>query len=148
MGAELARTDRNIPYLARGVTRTAVFSVSGCRLAAFSSRSHVSFRSSATKLTFACSSVKWSWQAWNSGSSISVNIFLTFRVELSTDWFQWLWTFLSSAGIMIGRITCRLCAIRSTIWSLFQKNNALSATWNYFICKTNVRFIPILANYV
>lgn len=66
----------------------------------------------------------------NSTSSISENIFLTFRVRLRTAWFQWLWAFFSKTGSKIGRITCRLCAIKFTIWSLFHKKRALSATWN------------------
>lgn len=70
------------------------------------------------------------WQFENSSSSISENIFLTLRVKLRTEWFQWLCTLFSRAGNMSGRITCLLCAIRSTIWSLFQRNSARSATLN------------------
>lgn len=53
----------------------------------------------------------------------------TLRVRLRTAWFQWDRAFRSSAGKMIGRMTLWFCLIRLSMWSLFHKNNALSATY-------------------
>lgn len=111
-------------------TKTAVFPITGLRLAACSSCFHASFRFSAVEIKIASSSLKWLWQEMKSFSSISKNIFLILWVRLTTAGFQWLWTFLSKAGNMMGRITCRLCAIKLTMWSLFHKKRALSATFN------------------
>jgi hypothetical protein len=61
-------------------------------------------------------------------SSMSKNIFLTFIVTFRTDWFQCQRAFLSKAGYMIGRITCRFWEIRSNKCLLFHRNKALSAT--------------------
>lgn len=114
---------------AKGVTSTAVFPVIGCTFAAaFSSCSHICFRFFASNASFASSSLKCAWQDRNNSSSISMNIFLTLRVRFTTAWFQWLCAFFSNAGSMIGNITCRLCPIKFTMWSLFHKKRDLSAT--------------------
>ncbi|KAG6598828.1 hypothetical protein SDJN03_08606, partial [Cucurbita argyrosperma subsp. sororia] len=113
----------------KGVTSTAVLPAIGWTLAAaFSSRSHICFRFVAVTVTFASSSLKCAWQDMNSSSSISMNIFLTLRVRFTTAGFQWLCAFLSKVGSMMGNITCRLCPIKFTMWSLFHKKRALSAT--------------------
>lgn len=115
---------------AKGVTSTAVFPAIGCTFAAaFSSCSHICFRFFASNVSFASSSLKCAWQDRNSSSSISMNIFLTLRVRFTTAWFQWLCAFLSNEGSMMGNITCRLCPIKFTMWSLFHKKRDLSATW-------------------
>ncbi|CAI0416885.1 unnamed protein product, partial [Linum tenue] len=118
---------QHVILVARGVTRTAVFPVIGFRLAAFSRRCHASFLFSAKTLSCSSSSLNWARHDRKSCSSISENIFLMLRVKLSTPWFQWFCAFFSNAGNMIGRITCRLCAIKFTIWSLFHKKRARSA---------------------
>lgn len=82
-------------------------------------------------MSFSCtsSSLNLSKHSSKSSGSTSENILRTFSVKLWTAWFQWLLAFFSNAVKMIGRITLRFCLIRFSIWSLFHKNNALSATW-------------------
>lgn len=120
----------NAIQVIRGDTKTAVFPITGLRLAACSSCFQASFRFWVAEIRNASSSLKWAWQERKSFSSISKNIFLILWVRLTTAGFQWLWTFLSRAGNIMGRITWRLWAIKLTMWSLFHKKRALSATWN------------------
>lgn len=103
----------------------------GWKLAAVSRRSHVNLRFSAAILDFESSSSNLPWQASTSSSSISQNIFRTFRVRLSTAWFQWFRVFRSRAGKTRGRITCRFCVIWLRTCSLFHKKCARSATWKW-----------------
>lgn len=53
----------------------------------------------------------------------------TVRTGLKPEtWFQWFWVFFSKDGSMMGKITCRLSAIKFIIWSLFQKKSAQPET--------------------
>lgn len=110
------------------VTSTGIFPVTGCRSAIFSSRRHVSFRFSSTRLDFSCSFLKSVMQDLYIGSSISVNILETFIVKLTTALFQCVWMFCSRAGTTIGNISGRFRVIRLTMCSLFHRTRALSAT--------------------
>lgn len=71
-----------------GVTKTAVFLVTGWKVAAVSRRSQISFRFSSITTRFSSSSWNFLWQAKNRSPSISENIFLMFIVTFRTDWFQ------------------------------------------------------------
>lgn len=101
-------------------------------LAAISSRSfHVASRFFFISSSRFSSSWNWSKHSSKSSGSESEKILRTFRVKLCTAWFQWLLEFFSNAGMTIGRITLRFCLIRFSMWSLFHKNRALSATCTY-----------------
>jgi hypothetical protein len=57
--------------------------------------------------------------------------------------------FLSSAGKMIGNMTLLFCLIKLSIWSLFHKNNARSATWteiNAVSCRSSISYIFCICN--
>lgn len=128
--------------VAKGVTRTAVFPVTGWPAAAASKRSHFILRFSSSVIRSSSSSSNFVWQAKINSSSISVRIFFTFSVTFRTAWFQWFWEFLSKAGKIKGIITCLFCATRLVIWSLFHKNRARSATWrkrNLFLGKLRTK---------
>lgn len=93
-----------------------------------SKRFQVSSRLSCISFSFNSSSWNLDKHSSKSTLSTSVNIFLTFSVELWTAWFQWPLVFLSNAGKIIGSITERFWIIRFLMWSLFHKNKARSAT--------------------
>lgn len=118
--------------LVQCVTRTAVFPTigNGWRLAVFSRRSQIFFRLSMAKFEVSCASWQLNVQDRTRASSISTSIFFKFKVKLRTAWFQWFFALNSRAGNIIGSIIWRLCVIRLMIRSLFQRNRALSATWN------------------
>jgi len=82
-----------------------------------------------TSFSLAFSSSYFRIHSVNRPESWSEKSFRTFRVRLWTAWFQCPLVFLSSAGKMIGNITLLFCLIKLSIWSLFHKNNARSATW-------------------
>lgn len=66
-----------------------------------------------------------------SSGSTSEKIFRTLRVRLCTAWFQWFLALFSNAGKIIGSMTARFCLIRFSMWLLFHRKRALSATCRY-----------------
>ena len=98
------------------------------RIPASSNRFQVASRLALVSPSFDSSSLNLARHSLNSSGSRSWNILRTFSVKLWTAWFQCFCAFLSNAGNMIGRMTLRLCIIRFSMWLLFHKNKALSAT--------------------
>lgn len=98
--------------------------------AASASLFHIISRRSSNSLALASVSSCCFSHSSNSSKSISKNIFRTFMVRPWTAWFQCDLTFFSNGSKMIGRMTQRFWAIKLTMWSLFHKKKALSATCN------------------
>ena len=89
----------------------------------------VASRLTSTSCSIDSSSRNFCKHSSKSSESKSYKIFRTLRVKLWTAWFQWFRVFLSSAGNTIGKIILQLCLIKFSMWSLFHRNSALSATW-------------------
>lgn len=111
-----------------------------------SSRFQIDSRFSRASFSLVSSSRNLTRHSSKSDWSASENIFLMLSVRLWTAWFQWLCIFLSKAGKIMGSITLRLSVIRFLMWSLFQRNNARSATCqnenNYLMrCKKCINHI-------
>lgn len=100
-----------------------------------SRRFHMASCFNLTSFSLVFSSSYFRWHSLNSPASWSENSFRTFRVRLWTAGFQCPLVFLSNAGKIIGNITLLFCLIKLSIWSLFHKNNARSATWNQSNCR-------------
>lgn len=95
-----------------------------------SKRFHAASRLALILSFFDSFSSNWVKHSSNSSGSRSQKILRTFMVKLWTAWFQWFLAFFSSAGKIIGSMTLIFCLIRFSMWSLFHRNKALSATWN------------------
>ena len=93
-----------------------------------SRRFHLASRFDLTPASCASSSSNFLRHSSNSAGSWSMNIFRTFRLKLWTAWFQWPFVFRSNAGKIMGSITLLFCLIKLSIWSLFHRKRALSAT--------------------
>lgn len=110
-----------------GETKTG--SLDAALMAAISSkRFHVASRFDFMSFPWASSSWYLRMHSSKNSGSVSEKILRTFIVKLWTAWFQWFRAFCSREGKTMGSIILWFCLIRFSMWSLFHKNKALSAT--------------------